>query len=94
MARHKHIPYVVLGTGDKPTKGVVTTKNEDMSGYWLHFVEIKNGGDIERGETFNQEAITGIYQSIYFARIESVDALIKALEKLKNRWESDEVKLS
>ena len=33
-------------------------------------------------------------KSIYFARIESVDAVIKALEKLKNRWESDELKLS
>ena len=55
---------------------------------------MKNDGDIERGETFSKEAITGIYQSIYFARIESVDAVIKALEKLKNRWESDELKLS
>ena len=94
MARHKHIPYVVLGAGDKPTKGAVVTKEDDMSGYWLHFVEIKNDGDIERGETFNSEAILGIYQSIYFARIESVDAVIKALEKLKKKWEDDELKLS
>jgi len=94
MARHKHIPYVVLGAGDKTTKGAVTTKTEDMSGYWLHFVEITNDGDIERGETFNQDAITGIYQSIYFARIESVDAVIKALEKLKKKWEDDELKTS
>ena len=94
MARHKNIPYVVLGAGDKPTKGTVITKVDDMSGYWLHFVEIKNDGDIERGECFAKEAITGIYQSIYFARIESVDAVIKALEKLKKKWEDDELKTS
>ena len=67
MARHKHIPYVVLGAHDKPNKGIIAYKPKGMSGYSVCFVQLKNEGDIDFGDTFENEAIEGIYFSIYFA---------------------------
>ena len=87
MAKHKHIPYVVLGADDKPTKGMIAFKMPDSNMYNLIFVELANEGKYDFGDEINEDDILGAYQSIIFADVRSVDAVIKQLQKIKKLME-------
>lgn len=79
MAKHKHIPFVVLGAHDKPNKGMIAYKVPDSNMYNLQFVELENDGRYDFGDTVDVDKIKGVYQSILFCDVRSVDAMIKEL---------------
>ena len=53
MAKHKHIPFVVLGAHDKPNKGMIAYKMPDSNMYNLTFVELENDGRYDFGDTID-----------------------------------------
>ncbi len=83
MAKHKHIPFVVLGAHDKPNKGMIAYKMPDSNMYNLTFVELENDGRYDFGDTIDVDKIKGVYQSILFCDVRSVDAVIRELQKIK-----------
>lgn len=87
MAKNKRIPYVVLGAGDKPNKGMIAYKMKDSNMYNLSFVELANNGEYGYGDNYSLEHIKGVYLSILFAKVESVDAVIKELQCIKEKME-------
>ena len=87
--KKKHIPYVVLGANDKPNKGMIAYKMKDSNMYNLSFVELQNDGEYNFGDTFCLEHIKGVCLSILFAKVESVDAVIKELQCIKEKMEHD-----
>lgn len=90
MAKYKHIPYVMMGVNDKPNKGLVAYKSAifpDMNAYRMDIVELKNEGQYEFGDTYNTKDITGVYMSIIFCNVKSVDAMIAELTSIKKHME-------
>jgi hypothetical protein len=83
MAKHKHIPFVVLGAHDKPNKGMIAYKMPDSNMYNLTFVELENDGRYDFGDMIDVDKIKGVYQSILFCDVRSVDAVIRELQKIK-----------
>ena len=83
MAKHKHIPFVVLGAHDKPNKGMIAYKMPNTDMYNLTFVELANNGEYDFGDKIKTTDIKGAYQSIIFANVRSVDTVIKELQKIK-----------
>jgi hypothetical protein len=92
MAKHKHIPFVVLGAHDKPNKGMIAYKCKGSNAYWLSFIQLKNDGSYDFGDTYELEDIEGIYQSILFCDVRSVEAMIKELTMIKGLMMKDELK--
>lgn len=91
MAKHEHIPYVVMGAHDKPNKGVIAYKVPDSNMYNLTFVEVENDGQYDFGDTIDVDKIKGVYQSILFCDVRSVDAMIKALQMIRERMIKDKL---
>ena len=83
MAKRKHIPFVVLGAHDKPNKGMIAYKIPDSNMYNLTFVELENDGRYDFGDTTDVDKIRGVYQSILFCDVRSVDAMIKELQMIR-----------
>lgn len=83
MAKHKHIPFVVLGAHDKPNKGMIAYKMPNSDMYNLTFVELANNGEYDFGDKIKPTDIKGAYQSIIFANVRSVDTVIRELQKIK-----------
>jgi len=83
MAKHKHIPFVVLGAHDKPNKGMIAYKMPNSDMYNLTFVELANNGEYDFGDKIKTTDIKGAYQSIIFANVRSVDTVIRELQKIK-----------
>lgn len=79
----KHIPFVVLGAQDKPNKGMIAYKMPNSNMYNLTFVELENDGRYDFGDTIDVDKIKGVYQSILFCDVRSVDAVIRELQKIK-----------
>ena len=92
MAKNKHIPYVVLGAHDKPNKGMIAYKMPDSNMYNLTFVELENKGEYDFCGTFDPKDIKGVYQSILFCDVRSVDAMIKELQTIKAKMEGEDGK--
>ncbi len=91
MAKHKHIPFVVLGAHDKPNKGMIAYKVKDGNSYWLSIVQLKNDGKYDFGDNYDKDDIEGVYQSILFCDVRSVDAMIKELQMIKKLMEGKDV---
>ena len=91
MAKHKHVPVVVLGAHDKPNKGVIAYKVKDGNSYWLSIVQLKNDGKYDFGDTYDKDDIEGVYQSILFCDVRSVDAMIKELQMIKQLMIKDKL---
>ena len=91
MAKHKNIPYVVLGAHDKPNKGMIAYKVPDSNMYNLTFVELENDGRYDFGDTIDVDKIKGVYQSILFCDVRSVDAMIKELQMIRERMIKDKL---
>ena len=80
-------PFVVLGCGEKATKGVIAGK---FRGIWgLKILELADRAKYERGDKFNVDDIAGEHFTIYFAKKESIDWFIKDLEALRGMMEND-----
>jgi hypothetical protein len=92
MAKHKHIPFVVLGAHDKPNKGMIAYKMPDSNMYNLTFVELENDGRYDFGDTIDLDKIKGVYQSILFCDVRSVEAMIKELTMIKGLMMKDKLK--
>jgi hypothetical protein len=91
MSRKKYQHYVVFGALDKPDKGLLTAKVTSGPGkYALVITQLGRGKDRDYGGAFDIEDIEGTYTTLYFCKRESVDAMIKALEKLRDEWEKEE----
>jgi hypothetical protein len=93
MAKHKHVPYVVLGAHDKPNKGMIAYKCKGSNAYWLSFIQLKNDGKYDFGDSYNVEDIDGIYQSILFCDVRSVEAMIKELTMIRDKMMKDKLKV-
>ena len=91
MAKHEHIPFVVLGAHDKPNKGMIAYKVKDGNSCWLSIVQLKNDGKYEFGDTCDIDDIEGVYQSILFCDVRSVDAMIKELQMIKQLMIKDKL---
>ena len=91
MAKHKHIPFVVLGAHDKPNKGMIAYKVKDGNSYWLSIVQLKNDGKYDFGDNYDKDDIEGVYQSILFCDVRSVDAMIKELQMIKQLMIKDKL---
>ena len=87
--KKKHIPYVVLGAKDKPDKGMIAYKMKDMKAYNLVFVELHNDDKYTWGDNFEIKDIDGVYMSIIFANVKSVEAVIQECEKIKRLMENE-----
>ena len=83
MTKHKHLPFVVLGANDKPDKGMIAYKVKDGNSCWLSFVQLKNDGKYDYGDNYDKDDIEGVYQSILFCDVRSVDAMIKELQMIR-----------
>ena len=90
MAKNKHIPYVVLGAHDKPNKGMIAYKMPGSNMYSLMIVQLKNNGKYDFGDSYNVNDIEGVYQSMLFCNVRSVDAMIKELQMIKARMEGED----
>ena len=91
MAKHKHIPFVVLGAHDTPNKGMIAYKVKDGNSYWLSFVQLKNDGKYDFGDNYDKDDIEGVYQSILFCDVRSVDAMIKELQMIRELMIKDKL---
>ena len=91
MAKHKHIPFVVLGAHDKPNKGMIAYKVKDGNSYWLSFVQLKNDDKYDFGDNYDKDDIEGVYQSILFCDVRSVDAMIKELQMIRELMIKDKL---
>ena len=91
MAKNKNMPYVVLGAHDKPNKGMIAYKVKGGNSYWLSFVQLKNDGKYDFGDNYDADDIEGVYQSILFCDVRSVDAMIKELTMIKDLMIKDKL---
>lgn len=92
MAKHKHIPFVVLGAHDKPNKGMIAHNMKGTNMCSLSIVELANDGKYDYGDTdCDLEDIRGVYQTIIFANVKSVDAMISTLQKIKKLMVKNEL---
>ena len=91
MAKNKNMPYVVLGAHDKPNKGMIAYKVKGSNSYWLSFVQLKNDGKYDFGDNYDDDDIEGVYQSILFCDVRSVDAMIKELTMIKDLMIKDKL---
>ena len=92
MAKHKHIPFVVLGAHDKPNKGMIAHNMKGTNMCSLSIVELANDGKYDYGDTdCDLDDIRGVYQTIIFANVKSVDAMINTLQKIKKLMIKDKL---
>lgn len=92
MAKHKHIPYVVLGAHDKPNKGMIAYNMKGTNMCSLSIVELANDGKYDYGDTdCDLDDIRGVYQTIIFANVKSVDAMISTLQTIKKLMVKNEL---
>ena len=85
------MPYVVLGAHDKPNKGMIAYKVKGSNSYWLSFVQLKNDGKYDFCDNYDADDIEGVYQSILFCDVRSVDAMIKELTMIKDLMIKDKL---
>lgn len=93
--RRKQTHYVVLGARDSANKAVIAykTDNKGPGKYAVAITELN--GEHNRGDTdFPFEDVDGIYTTLYFCKRESLDVLIKVLEKLRDMWREEDVEKS
>ena len=92
MAKYKHIPFVVLGANDKPDKGMIAYNMKGTNMCSLSIVELANDGKYDYGDTdCDLDDIRGVYQTIIFANVKSVDAMINTLQKIKKLMIKDKL---
>ncbi len=87
--------YIVFEASDKPDKGLVVGKvNGGPGKYALAFFAIENDGATGYGDSFDVDAITEAYTTLFFCKRESVDAMIAALKCIRDQWEQEEPAVS
>jgi hypothetical protein len=55
-------------------------------------VQLKNDGKYDFGDSYDSEDIEGVYQSILFCDVRSVEAMIKELTMIKGLMMKDKLK--
>jgi hypothetical protein len=56
-------------------------------------VQLKNDGKYDFGDSYDSEDIEGVYQSILFCDVRSVDAMIKELTMIRDLMMKDKLKV-
>lgn len=83
--RREH--YVVFGAGDEPNKVLMIAKPPNGPGEMALVIgQARNNGKYNYGDDVVAEDVEGIYTTLFFCKRESIDVLIKTLEKMREEW--------